>query len=275
MDKVTEKDAIDEIVGLSSLRDQAFLDTHTPTAVIPSSARLVSLEQYGSRPLRHRVQFTTSILEEFLDYVNKNHAGDRSIISVDPTGNSALAIFDHGVELAPGWGDHRAELNLKFTPEFRALVNANGNNFSQTSFIDWIEDWGHTLTFLDEEEKKMPMAVAINSIRTVTIDRLRSERTEEGDFSASKSALDSVAAKSNSGKLPAKILATCETSPGLDPIDVTLRIRVRTGGDKPVFVPRIVALEKIEEDRAEEVAHLIRSSVNEGIPVYLGELARK
>jgi uncharacterized protein YfdQ (DUF2303 family) len=97
---------------------------------------------------------------------------------------------------------------------------------------------------------------------------MRKMENTEKQHAASRSAFESIQATSTE---PLPTLVYFETVPyhGLASRLFVLRLGVRTGGDKPTITLRVQNLEQHEEEMANELADLVRSTVKTN-PVLLG-----
>ena len=98
----------------------------------------------------------------------------------------------------------------------------------------------------------MSFTSAIQAVRKITLDYARNEEHEVGEFAASRSAMESVEAKSKL-QLPKYFVFNTHTYKGLDSQAFTLRLST-FGGDKPVLVARLIKAEQIQESIAQEFA---------------------
>ncbi len=155
-----EHDAIagGHAVDLALVRDLAIggletrtLDPDTPAAfLLPDGYRVEhapDLEKWLPVPRRKRGVAEPATVEAFMGYVAR-HRTPATTVWVHPTDGSLVAILDdHEAELGAGndpsqagHGQHRAELDLKQTPEWKFWIGKDGHTFSQESFTEHIED---------------------------------------------------------------------------------------------------------------------------------------
>ena len=99
-------------------------------------------------------------------------------------------------------------------------------------------------------------------MRKITLDYARNEEHEVGDFAASKSAMESVEAKSKL-QLPKYFVFNTHTYKGLDSQAFTLRLSILTGGNAPVLVARLIKAEQIQEAIAKEFAEKLTDALKD------------
>jgi uncharacterized protein YfdQ (DUF2303 family) len=119
-----------------------------PFAVIPADAKVEDLtkflyNQYGERP--HRKVATVKVLDaaSFIEYWTQ-FADDNSRAFADETKSTVLGVLDYHAarEGAPRWGDHRVQLMLRHSEEWKTWTGHNGQprKMTQMEFAEFIED---------------------------------------------------------------------------------------------------------------------------------------
>jgi len=108
----------------------------------------------------------------------------------------------------------------------------------------------------------LSIAQAIARIRKIDIKRLFDTGHEERDWSARRSTLASVEAASGSDQPPAGFKFTCKPYPDCQQREVDVRLSIRTGGDAPVLVMRLVAESALDHEIAEEIELDITSRID-------------
>lgn len=242
------------------------LPTHIPSAVVPNSCKVQSLEHLQEHPSHTRAKFQTERLHDFCNYVKANVQPHDTAVFIKPDGSGASAILDYGTHETPLWGHHRAALKMKHTPEFSALLEASKRPLSQRDLIDWLEDWPDIITAED-----MDLDKAIQRIRRIDIKTARAITTEEGNLSARRSAMEEIEATSGAESPPGTFLVRCCLYPHTQEREVTVMMLLSTGSEKPAFKLRIVGLEALQQQVAEEIELDIISRL-EGMTTYVGNV---
>lgn len=113
-----------------------------PEAVyaLPVPAPIVDLEQFRDRPDAQRGNFFPSTVDSFVQYVKEQETAGETTIWVQPDGGHIEAILNDHHALAPGWGDHKAILDLIVSPEWRFWLAQDGELLSQQEFAEHIEE---------------------------------------------------------------------------------------------------------------------------------------
>lgn len=242
--------------------------------VAPESMKLHDLEHMLPAPRSFRGQMTTTSLDAFSDYCNEAHEAKPVIfIDTDSQPAKATAIFDFGGQENPGHCRNIATLSLKSSPELAAITRADDAEMSQQGLVDFIEDWAHAIQCKSGNDS-LHIGAAINAIRHVTIARANSATHKEGNFGASTSMLDSIEAKAASDTLPEYIAMTLVPHEGFSPISITLRVSLRTSGDKPRFILRWMQKETQLQEVLKEFKKLISGKV-QASQVLLGNFSKK
>lgn len=253
------KDAIDRIVelGLSARGDLSSV-TAQPVIALPSGTQVVDLEKYLHAPVRMRRNFHAERIGEFCDYIKHQVMPGVTVIFIDPNGLDAKAIIDYGSHEAPQWGDHTATLALPLTPEYAALKALCGKDLTQRDLIEYLEDWGNIIT-PRTDGTDISLASALDAIRKVEISQKASATHTEAHFSAARTAMEEIEARSGAGRLPSDIIVHCPLVHGTAAQSIQARLSLLTGSEKPRFRARIVALDLLKKALADEVEQLIRA----------------
>jgi uncharacterized protein YfdQ (DUF2303 family) len=269
-----DKDAIKQLTQSEAISAAATAITEQAATLValPEDFKLHDLEQYLTIRRRARGLMTTSALKDFATYA-KAHAEAGASVFVDANEMCATAVLNLGTPDEPGHTDNRAKLQAQLTAAYRALLqHAGGRALTQTVAAEFLEDWPDLIECFNEQGPiKLPKAVA--AIRKLSIEAMRKLESSEQSLSASKSAFESVQATS-ADPIPTTIYFKCVPYKDLAERLFVLRLGVQTGGDKPSIVLRIVKAELHAEEMANELADLVRDSLNGQMPVLLGAYAK-
>ncbi len=238
--------------------------TDGSAVALPEDVKVADLEQYLETRRRFRGSMRTTLIDEFVEFVNSTTDAYGAGISenvpcfVNPECMSAIAFFNLGDIDAPGHGDHRAHLRLSETEAFEELLRINGKRFDQRNLAEWLEDWrDHLVTLAEDGTTELPMAASVSAIRRITIGTTAESTSEEQTFSSRRSAMAEVEAQ-HKDQLPAFLKFTCEPYQGLSERTFTLRLSLITG-EKPQISARIVRLESVKEEMAKELEERLRT----------------
>lgn len=257
MSQQLDSSAITEIrdMVLTSIIERQLAGTDCDTIALPAGVSVKSLEQFNLERYRFRGAMETSNIDEFVKY-SSGYAGDGVRCFIDADEMRAETIFNIGTLLNPGHADNTASLSLKKTAPFRELLNIDGRKQSQKELAEWLEDYREFLLAFDADGVVLDIKKAVGAVRRITIEQTSSADHEDQDFSAKRSVMESVEAKSKD-VMPAAFEFKCIPYEGLGERRFKLRYSILTGGNVPVLVLRIVQLEAEEEKIAVEFLELL------------------
>lgn len=249
------------------------LDSHIPAQVLPGDSSVQSLEHLQEVPARMRSTFKTERIRDFVAYLKEN-AGVAAAVFVAPDGGGALGVIDYGNQDAPRWGDHKAKLGMKRTPEFAAVERICEEALSQRDVIDWIEDWRDIIQPAVEsggEATEVPIARALAAIRKINLKEAIDTGHEEGDFRNRRTAMEEIEASSGGDAIPGLYKVSCRPYPETITRTVYLRLAVMTSGREPKLRFRIIGHEALKQSVAEEIELDLTARLT-GIRVFIGSV---
>ncbi|EIL99118.1 DUF2303 family protein [Rhodanobacter thiooxydans] len=254
------------------------IDANTPAIILTSDdggQKLISIEHLQEGRSRYRGKFATQNLTAFADYVVSTVDGNAprtpAASFVDPDNVTATAYFNLGDHEHPGHGDNTAALKLKPTAAYAALLAAtNQRTLDQRTLHDFIEDWRDNITVLiDGQPKDNAIAAALAAVRDITVEQARKVQHVERDFGATRSAMESVDARSTL-TLPSGFEFKAVPYEGLQERTFRLRLGVNTGGDKLSLTLRIQQAEQLSEDIARDFLARLEARLGTASSLTLG-----
>lgn len=105
-----------------------------------NGVRIIDTDPYLDRPRRKTGELVVRDAESFIGYLDKHGNGFETEIRAYQRGNKIVATIDAGTVEEAGWGEHRIQLTLEQSPEFRKWVDYSGKLFPQNEFAEWIEE---------------------------------------------------------------------------------------------------------------------------------------
>lgn len=242
-----------------------------PFRIVPTGMSIESIEQFMFTRNQFRAKMETESIDDFIKYF-KDYEGDNCFINAENM--AAKSIFDLGTTSEPEHCKHKASLSLKKTAAFKAVNRLSGNQFSQRELADWLEEWHDFVIPLEDntEKKPMAMAMAIASIRKLTIESKQKSDHEERNFSTRKTAMSEIEAKSEDG-LPGYFQFKCVPYDGLEERTFDIRIGIKTSHETPYFSLRVMREESIAEELAKEFKEILTKNLPEDTSTYIGSLA--
>lgn len=246
------------------------IGTDIPTLVTPAQMDVTSMEKYMANPSRFRMSYSTTSIADFIEYtVEFDKKGATCFVNAESM--TAKTIFDLGTTDLPEHKEHKAGLSLKKTAAFKALLNCDGDKYSQKSAAEFLEDWEDNITILSQDGETMPLRLAAKSLRDLTIESAREVNSQVNDFSESMSAMERVEAK-NQHSLPSSIIFNCVPYLSLGARNFTIRLSIITGSDRPTIGFRIVRIDAAEEEIALEFKDKLVAAFSElTLQTYIGE----
>ena len=270
-----DSNAISQIqdMTVASLSLEAIEKSLCPAIVLPNEFKVSSLENLQEGRFRFRGEMKTTSISDFVKYSIKNAIDEGVSCFIDADEMSAKTIFNIGTIGEPGHADNTALVKLKQTSPFAALLKIDGVKHRQKELAEWLEDWRDYLIAFDADGNVLDIKQAISAVRRITIESTRSAEHEDHDFSAKRSVLENVEARSKD-VMPTAFQFTCTPYDELKERSIKLRYSVLTGGDVPVLVLRIVQLENLEEQIAQEFRNLLCDEFDESdIETFIGKFS--
>lgn len=268
---MTNREAIEKILeGEAAEKVQKALDVAGLSgivAAVPTSVTLKSLEPFHDKRFSFRGTMNTNTLADFAKYCNAR-LDEGSEIFVEQKNMCATCIINLGATERPGHANHRAVVALEKTAEYQALLRIADNPLSQRELAEWFEDWRDYIQVFGSDGESLSIIQAIAAVRKITIETARNVGSEVQDFSASRSAMESIEAKAEIA-MPAAMDFKCEPYRGLDERPFTARVSILTGSDSPTFRLRLVRHDAEVEHMANEFAERIRAEIT-AASVYIG-----
>ena len=236
---------------------------------LPNDFVLHDLEKFYDRRRRQRGMMCTASVKDFAAYALAQRE-DGAAVFVSPKPVQAVAVLNLGTPDAPGHCDHCAVWTPEPTAAYRALSAAVDQELSQQALAEWLEDWAPCMS-CEADGADMPVARAVASVRSITIENLRRVASDVQALSAQRTAFESVAARSGQAEqIPQRMAFTCAPFSGLQERTFALRLSILTGGDKPRMKLRIVLHEQHLEEIAGAAADLVRAAIGTTAPVWAG-----
>ena len=239
MSQNLDSTAINQIHALISAQgvNEIISKIGADAVALPENFRIHDLEKY-----------------DFTRY-SKDLADEGTRCFIDADNMRAVSVLNLGTIDEPGHADNTATLKLKKTAPFSALLSVNGERNSQKSLAEWIEDWADYLVGFDANGDAIQATKAAAAVRKITIEANQTADFEDNDFSGKRSLMESVEAKTKD-IMPVAFEFKCVPFEGLKERPFKLRLSIITG-DRPVLVLRIIQLEAVQEEMANEFRDLL------------------
>lgn len=260
------KEALQHIGDLATAAQQ-LPPTACPVVALPSDLNIKSLEPFLTGRCRFRGKLHTTSIRDFADYSiavdGKSAAG-----FVDQEKMACTIFYNLGTTTEAGHADHTATLQLKPTALYTAVQKIAGQGLSQKQLAEWLEDWRDSLNITDENGDPMTAALACAAVRDIKMKATSERQHTEGDFSASRSAMDAIEAAAKD-RTPTEITVHVTPYEGLPSVEITLRLSIITG-EQPLLKPRWVREEKQREEIAQSFKTVLQQEVGGAATLTIG-----
>ena len=242
-----------------------------PSVIVPESYTIRSLEHLHEKPFSFKGTYNTDNIDEFIEYVSKHGDMDSSCVFIDAENMTAHAILDHGTPEEPQWGRHNALLRLTAEPEYEALIKNNDCQYSQANFIDFVEEYKEYVRFIDANDIELDYKEALKSLRSLKAESTNSQAQNSGNFSESRSALESLEIKAADRELPWGFLFECTPFENLNPVVFTAQLRAKKSGNEIALKYRLFQANETKKSITENFKTLLTAALVDEVNVYIGK----
>lgn len=269
-----DRDALELIQQTAVLAADVKCIANGLALVVPDRTNIQSAEPYADGRFRFRGTYRTNTLAELIGYTSarRDAAATPPVVFVNAEDGEAKAFFNLGTVESPGHGDDTAQLSLKRTAGYAALLQHTGRPLKQRELAEFLEDWFDCVapTYPDNDlPVRASISAAIAAIRDITVTKTAETNSEEKELMTSASAFAQVEAKSKN-RLPTGFHFTVKPYDGFEDRGFNLRLSVQADDEKgPRLALRIVGLSDVTEQIAAEFEQKLRAGLD-GVPVYRG-----
>lgn len=223
-----------------------------------------SLEHLLVRPLRKKGTVRIQDERSFVLYVNAHKVPGSSIFA-DPDARLVVGVLDHhtpeieGAPGLPGWGEHRAILQLDKTPEWKAWLQVNRKAMKQGEFAEFLEDnVGDVLS--PDGADLMEVVTQLKGLKKVEFTGGVNLSNGEFDLSYSEE-VTSTTSRKGKVTVPERLTLKLPLFRNDFPREVRARFRWRLNEGQISFVVVLDKPEKAEDDAMAEIMTRIKGSV--------------
>lgn len=239
-----------------------------PVAALPDNFKVHDLEKFLPNRTRYRASLATESLATFTAY---HDSQDPAPVFINPDNMAATAIYNLGDVVDPGHGDHTSTLTLEKTAPYRAyLFLAKSSPHTQKAVAEWVEDWRDHVTAYDSDGNPIHALQLAATLRNIDIEAARKINSTDSDFSATRSTLENIEAKSGVGKMPSVVVFTCEPYLGLPVRQFKFRIGVMPTEKGLNFATRRIQEEADTQAMADDFVQVVRAHLGETATIYQG-----
>lgn len=236
------------------------LGARVHTIVVPADAShvVVDTEQYQPTPDRAKSVYRPATVDALVAVITRHHDPASTTIWVHPESGQVVAVFNDAAPGTPGWRDHRAQLDLQQTKEWRHWVSRDGSLMSQVEFAEHIED-GLPELVTPPAADMLELAQSFQATQGATF--RSAHRLQDGRVQAQYDE-EVTASAGQSGQLaiPNEFLLSIAPFLGEAPYGVTARLRYRLGGGNLKIGYRLVRPDAVVRDALDHVAGKLAAS---------------
>lgn len=185
----------------------------------------IDLERYLDTPRRKTGINELHDQASFAHFVNEHKVDKETHLYADRFNRRIVAIFNDATDDSSGWGDHKAGLTLRFTPEWEHWSNLDGKLVGQVQFAEHIEDG---LDEIVEPEAAYVLELAQTFHATTTSDFKQAHTLESGERQfAYVENTTAGAGRQRDLTIPKEIKPGIAPYEGTQPYKITARLRYR------------------------------------------------
>ncbi len=196
----TEAGVIAELAAASTTPELFDINGRTiQVGAYPGDWRIQIHDAEHLYPAPHRKRGTVHVRDTdgLLAYLDLQVDDTRPVIYYDPEKFSAVAVLNGHTDAGPGWGDHRAELQLQATPEWQAWAAIDRRFLAATEFAEFIEEWRHTIS----DPPTADLLDMVRSFRATTKVAFRQEVVDKSGARALEYVEETAATAGSKGQL--------------------------------------------------------------------------
>lgn len=219
-----------------------------PFLILHQDQKVENIESTLLRPVRKtgNPQFVRT--ESFTTYANEHKTDSTRIYVTGP--QQFIAVLDHHGE-NPDWGQHRATLNLKLSPEWLLWTGSDKKKFGQREFGTLIED---NLYDIVEPASAELLEMVRQFEATSTVEFKSAERDDRGNFSISYvQTIVSRAGQKGQVELPRSFTLRIPAFEDEEPMPLLAKLRFDIGGGKLALWYELQKVQRILQDHTEAV----------------------
>lgn len=239
-------------------------------ALVPDGARahVVDAEHLLDAPRRAK---GTTVLHDVASLAAFVNAFAATAIYADAPSATLTAVVNGSTAEGTGWGDHRATLRLRYTPEWQKWSARSGRLGSQVDFAELLED--RIIDIVDPDGATM-LELA-QSFEASSSGRFKSaQRLTSGERQfIYEEAVEAKAGRKGDLTVPERFTLGIAVFVGEEPIEVVCRLRYRINGGDLAIGYVIDRLDDIKrrafDDAVESLSSLLEPGTSDAL--YRGE----
>lgn len=231
---------------------------------------IIDTERYSNKPSRQKGTYRPATVDALVRVIERYQDKDESTLWVHPDSGRIVAVFNDndGTNHDSGWRDHRAELQLRPTPEWRHWLSKDGMQQSQQMFAEHIED-GLTEIVSPDAADMLELAQTIEATHGANF---RSAiRLDSGQIQARyEETIDAKAGQSGQLTIPTEFQLAIAPFVGENPYKVLARFRYRLAAGKLTMGYKLERPDDVLRDALAKIAERLSTHFGD-LPVLIGE----
>ena len=237
--------------------DPKLLDPEQPLAlIVPAGATafLPDLSAWRAAPSRRTGTYRPATVEAF-ETVTTLYADEATTVWVHPTSGRVVAVFDDNCDDSPGWGQHRAQLDLQPTPEWAHWIAKDGQLVGQEEFALHLEAGLQEI----EQPDAADMLEMAQSFRVTNNASFRSSKrlaSGEQQFMYDEK-VEAAAGRTGELTVPATFILLIAPFVGEPERQVVAKLRYRMGGGSFQIGYKLERPDKVVRDALDAVAERV------------------
>ena len=230
---------------------------------------IVDLEKFQAKPRRKRGALTVFDAASLLKALAHNvDAGDTTIyVNRDPEKPAIVAVMNGNGSNGPGWGDFRAEIEFRRTPQWLKWRAKDDHMFDQSSFAEFIEN---NLADISDPPGTTMLEIASYLQATKTVNFKSGVRLQDGNIQFQN--MEDTQAQVGAGQIAVPETFTLAISPilGVDPYAVPARFRYRIADGKLRLGYKLQRIEDLMGQIVDAIVEKIKGGVAADVSVISG-----
>ena len=273
MDANEVQAALDAGVALANpipLEDDATYSVVVPKGATHELVRAPAPHpDFAAAPARARGTYRPATVDALIDVVARHHDPESTTVWVHPDNGQIVAVFNDVHSGGPGWRDHRAELVLAQTVEWKHWLGKDNRLMGQIEFAEHIED-GLAEIVEPAAADMLELAQTFQAHQTASF--RSAHRLQSGQVQMRyDEEIDAKAGQSGQMEIPSSFRLAVAPFLGEQPYRVEARLRFRLQAGKLSLGYKLDRPERVIRDALDKLAERLA----EKFPAtFIGEPAR-
>lgn len=234
-----------------------------PYLATPANANLHCLKELLPQPSRIKAVRELEEPDSFCAYVD-HFKSDQTRIFGFPDKHLFSAILDDHVAGAPHWGDHRVELGLKLSPEWKEWLEARKKQLGQQDLAEFFEEHIEQIA----EPSASDLLSDIRNIHISNNTRCDSVQREGGDIAFTLSTETSAGTRTERGRIPSRLTLVIAPFRSWQPVQMTVLLGYKLSKECGLaFTLRALYAEQLLNTSFNDVRNYVAERI--GLPILI------